>query len=73
MMSTQTVVFWIFVLGGIAARGKAEEQWFFDNLRLKHKTTGSHRQGDIEKILRKILWSKDWSGYLEETLKKLQV
>jgi hypothetical protein len=65
----QTVVLWVLTIGGIAARRTINEQWFVDHLRSAYEGMNLQSQGDIENVLRKILWSKDWSSDLGEILK----
>jgi hypothetical protein len=58
--------FWILVIGGIAAMNKPEQQWFLMHLRSCCEAMGLHDRVDAEQLLRMILWSRDWSGYLEK-------
>jgi hypothetical protein len=65
----QTVVLWVLTIGGISARGTINEQWFIDHLQSAYEGMNLQSQGDTENVLRKILWSKDWSSDLGEIFK----
>jgi hypothetical protein len=60
------MIFWTLLIGGLSATGKPERGWFIEHLRTVCKTLKLHTRSGAEEVLRKILWSKDWSMYLEE-------
>jgi hypothetical protein len=68
----KTILFWILVVGAIAAKNKTEQQWFLDNFRNLYEKTGVRHRSDMEEALRKILWSRDWTSELERIFKTLE-
>jgi hypothetical protein len=60
------MVFWTLVIGGISAIGKPALGWSMEHLRTVCKILKLHIRSDAEEVLGKVVWSKDWSMYLEE-------
>ena len=58
-------LFWILVIGGIAAVDKPEQEWFIGHLQSLRDVMDLDNRVDAEDTLRKILWTKDWSRYLD--------
>jgi hypothetical protein len=63
------VFFWVLVVGAIAAVSKPEQQWFLTRLSIFRERIGLEDIIEAENHLRKILWTKNWSGYLKEVWK----
>jgi hypothetical protein len=58
-------IFWILAVGGISAMGKPEQQWFLKRFRSYCEVMRLVKKSDVEDQLQNIVWTKDWSEYLD--------
>jgi hypothetical protein len=66
-----TSIFWTLVIGGISAIKKPERPWFLEHIKSLREALGLGTRADTEEALKKILWSNEWRGHLEQMWEEL--